>query len=51
MNVNDIAFVLFIVAVIAAVLGGFGIAGLGKDSRGLDTRSQPGDRSTGSLQS
>jgi hypothetical protein len=51
MNINDIAPLLIIIAVLAAVLGGLGIFGLGKDSRGLDIRSHSGDRPGRSLQS
>jgi hypothetical protein len=43
MNTNDIALVLVILSVIAAVLGGLGVIGLGKDSRGLDARPYSGD--------
>jgi hypothetical protein len=49
MNINDIAPILLIVAVLAAILGGLGIFGLGKDSRALDTRSHSGDRPGRSL--
>lgn len=49
MNTNDIAIVLLLLAVLAAVLGGLGIFGLGKDSRGLDARQHSGDRPTRSL--
>jgi hypothetical protein len=49
MNINDIAPILLIVSVIVAVLGGLGVAGLGKDSRGFDTRQHSDDRSAGSL--
>jgi hypothetical protein len=49
MNINDIALVLFLVALVAAVLGGFGIFGLGKDSRGLDARPHSDDRAVRSL--
>jgi hypothetical protein len=49
MNINEIATVLLIVAVVLAVLGGLGIFGLGKDSRALDTRSHSGDRPHRSL--
>jgi len=49
MNTNDIALVLLIVSVIVAALGGLGFAGLGKDSRGLDTRPHSNDRPTRSL--
>jgi hypothetical protein len=51
MNINDIALVLFLVAWVAAVLGGFGVFGLGKDSRGLDARLHSDDRPFRSLQS
>jgi hypothetical protein len=51
MNINDIAPVLLIVAVLVAVLGGLGVFGLGKDSRGLDIRSRSEDRPGRSLQS
>jgi hypothetical protein len=49
MNTNDIAFLLLIVSVLAAVLGGLGFLGLGKDSRGLDSRSSSGDLSNRSM--
>ena len=49
MNANDIALVLLIVSVIAVILGGLGIAGLGKDSRGLDARPHSDDRPARSL--
>lgn len=51
MNTNDIALLLLIVAVIAAVLGGLGVFGLGQDSRGLDTRPHSGERPGRWLQS
>ena len=38
MTTNDLFLVLLIISVIVAALGGLGFAGLGKDSRGLDTR-------------
>jgi hypothetical protein len=49
MNANGIALVLLIIFVTAAVLGGLGVLGLGKDSRGLDSRRQAFDRPERSL--
>jgi len=49
MNTNDIAILLLLLSVTAAVLGGLGVFGLGKDSRGLDTRQHSGDRPARSL--
>ena len=49
MTTNDIAILLLILSVTAAVLGGLGVFGLGKDSRGLDTRQHSGDRPARSL--
>jgi hypothetical protein len=51
MNINDIAIVLLILSVIALVLGGLGVFGLGKDSRGLDARPHSGDRPARSITS
>jgi hypothetical protein len=49
MNTNDIFLVLLVASVIVAVLGGLGIAGLGKDSRHLDDRPHSYDRPDRSL--
>jgi hypothetical protein len=49
MNINDIAIVLLILSVIALVLGGLGVFGFGKDSRGLDARPHSSDRAARSL--
>jgi hypothetical protein len=49
MNANDLALVLLILSVIVAALGGLGFSGLGKDSRGLDTRPHSNDRPSRSL--
>jgi hypothetical protein len=49
MNTNEIFFVLLLASVIAAVLGGLGLAGLGKDSRHLDGRDHSYDRPERSL--
>ena len=50
MNTNDtIFFVLIVASVFVAALGGLGIAGLGKDSRGLDIRLHSDDRPDRSL--
>lgn len=49
MNTNDIALVLFILFTIAAGLGGLGVFGLGKDSRGLDTQPHSSDNPGRSL--
>jgi hypothetical protein len=49
MNINDIAPLLLIIAVVVAILGGLGVFGLGHDSRDLDTRTRSDDRSGRSL--
>jgi hypothetical protein len=49
MNTTDLLLILLIVSVIVAALGGLGFAGLGKDSRGLDTRQYSNDRPSRSL--
>ena len=49
MNTNDLFIALLIISVIVAALGGLGFAGLGKDSRGLDTRPHSNDRPSRSL--
>jgi hypothetical protein len=49
MNINDIALLVLLISVTAAVLGGLGLAGLGKDSRGLDSRLHSADRPERSL--
>jgi hypothetical protein len=49
MNTTDLLLVLLIVSVIVAALGGLGFAGLGKDSRALDTRQHSNDRPGRSL--
>ena len=38
MTTTSIAFIVIILAVATAILGGLGVLGLGQDSRGLDTR-------------
>jgi hypothetical protein len=49
MTTNDLFLVLLILSVLVAALGGLGFAGLGKDSRGLDTRPHSDDRPSRSL--
>ena len=50
-NIDSIflVLVLLLASVIAAALGGLGIAGLGKDSRRLDIRVHSNDRPERSL--
>ena len=48
-NIDSIFLVLLIASVLLAALGGLGIAGLGKDSRGLDARPHSLDRPDRSL--
>jgi hypothetical protein len=49
MNINDIVSIALIVSVLVAVLGGLGVAGFGKDSRGLDPRPHSDELSNRSL--
>jgi hypothetical protein len=51
MNTSELALLFVALAVIAAVLGGLGVFGLGTDSRALDGRGIPAEGTGRSLTS